>query len=197
MNKQEKIEKQRAYDREYKRKKYWENPQKAIAQSKKAYEKMRKDPEKLKKYREYHNEYNRKYRDTDEFREYHRKRMKEWHRKNAKKIYRQRRKRPYEILASVVRARVYDALKHGYKSDRTEKLIGITIKELKVYLEKQFKPGMTWDNYGYYGWHLDHRIPLSSFDLTKAEEQKKAFHYTNLQPLWAKENMRKHSKILN
>lgn len=88
-------------------------------------------------------------------------------------------------------------MKHGYKSDKTEKLIGITIKELKLYIEKQFKDDMTWDNYGFYGWHIDHIIPLSSFDLTKAEEQKKAFHYTNLQPLWAKENMQKGSKILN
>jgi len=194
MNKQEKI---RKYDREYKRRKYAENPKKAIAQSKKAYEKMKQDPEKYKKYRDYQNAYMREYRNTDKFRKYHRERMREWHRKNAKKIYQQRRKRPYEKLASVVRARVYDALKHGYKSDRTEKLIGITIKELKVYLEKQFQDGMTWDNYGFYGWHIDHIIPLSSFDLTKAEEQKKAFHYTNLQPLWAKENMHKGSKILN
>lgn len=196
MNKQEKIEKRRAYDREWKRKKYAENPKKAIAKSKKAYEKMRKDPDKLEKYKEYHNRYNKKYRDTDEFREYHRKQMKEWYIKNSKKIYQQRRERPYEKLAATIRSRIYDYLKHGYKSAKSEELIGITWKELKVYLEKQFKPGMTWDNYGFYGWHVDHIIPLSSFDLTKAEEQKKAFHYTNLQPLWAKENMHKGAKYL-
>ena len=197
MNKQQKI---KAYNREWKRKKYDENPKKAIAQSKKAYEKIKKDPEKLKEYKEYHKEYNKKYgkeyRATEEYKARRRKTAREWYRKNAKRIYQQRRKRPYERLASVIRSRIYDTLKHGYKSAKTEELIGITIKELKVYIEKQFNSGMTWDNYGFYGWHIDHIIPLSSFDLTKAEEQKKAFHYTNLQPLWAKENMHKGSKIL-
>ena len=194
MNKQEKI---RAYNREWKQKKYWENPKKAKAKAREDWKKIKENPERLKKYRKYHNRYNRKYRKTDKFRAYRRKWAREWNRKNSKRIYQQRRKRPYEKLASVIRARIYDVLKNGYKSDRTEKLIGITIKELKIYIEKQFKFGMTWNNYGFYGWHIDHKIPLSSFDLTKAEEQKKAFHYTNLQPLWARENLLKHSKILN
>ena len=197
MNKQTIIEKRRAYDREYKRKKYAENPQKAIAQSKRAYEKMRRDPDKLEKYKKYHNEYLKKYRDTDEFREYHRKQMREWYRKNSKRIYQQRREKPYEKLSATIRSRIYDYLKHGYKSAKSEKLIGVTWKELGVYIEKQFKPGMAWDNYGFYGWHVDHIVPLSSFDLTKSEEQKKAFHYTNLQPLWAKENMHKGSRVFN
>jgi len=197
MNEQEKIEKRRAYDREYKRKMYAENPKELIAQSKKTYQKMKKDPEKLKKYQEYHRQYNLKYSQTEKRRTYRRRWARENHRKNGKKIYQQRRKRPYERLASVIRARIHDVLKHGYKSARTEKLIGITIPELKVYIEKQFKSGMTWENYGFYGWHIDHIMPLSSFNLEDPEEQKKAFHYTNLQPLWAKENLHKHSKILN
>jgi hypothetical protein len=53
---------------------------------------------------------------------------------------------------------------------------------------------MLWKNHG--KWHIDHIIPLSNFDLTKPEEQRKAFHYTNLQPLWAMDNMKKHNKIL-
>ena len=82
------------------------------------------------------------------------------------------------------------------KEELYEILDGQFWKELKEHLEKQFKEGMSWENYGFYGWHIDHILPLSSFDLTKAEEQKKAFHYTNLQPLSAKENLQKYSKIL-
>lgn len=71
--------------------------------------------------------------------------------------------------------------------------LGCTIEELKAHLESLFKPGMTWDNWGHTGdvWHLDHIIPLASFDLTDPEQVKLACHYTNLQPLWATENLQK------
>ena len=51
---------------------------------------------------------------------------------------------------------------------------------------------MSWDNYG--DWHIDHIRPCCSFDLSKIEEQEKCFHYSNLQPLWAEENMTKGGK---
>ena len=54
-----------------------------------------------------------------------------------------------------------------------------------------FKPGMGWDNWSYRGWHLDHKKPISYFDLTNKEELQKALHYTNLQPMWGKENQKK------
>jgi len=63
------------------------------------------------------------------------------------------------------------------------KLVGCTIEFIKGYLEAQFEPNMSWDNYG--EWHIDHILPCASFDLTLPEEQQKCFHYTNLQPLWA------------
>ena len=69
--------------------------------------------------------------------------------------------------------------------------MGCTEVELKTYLESKFQPGMSWDNYGRTGWHIDHIRPLSSFDLSNADEQARACHYTNLQPLWAKENLSK------
>ena len=74
-------------------------------------------------------------------------------------------------------------------------LLGCTVEELKTHIENQFKDGMTWENWKYDGWHLDHIIPCSSFDLTKKKEHKKCFHYTNLQPLWAKDNLSKSNKL--
>ena len=55
---------------------------------------------------------------------------------------------------------------------------------------------MSWSNHGVWGWHIDHIIPLSSFNLRKKEEQKKAFNYKNLQPLWAEDNLSKGNKII-
>ena len=56
---------------------------------------------------------------------------------------------------------------------------------------------MTWENHGQYGWHVDHIKPCALFDLTKIEEQKKCFHYTNLQPLWWRDNIKKSHHYTN
>ena len=80
------------------------------------------------------------------------------------------------------------------KSAATLELLGCSVEELKKHLENQFIKGMTWNNYGLHGWHIDHIKPCASFDLTKEEEQRKCFHYTNLQPLWAKDNLSKSNK---
>jgi hypothetical protein len=69
--------------------------------------------------------------------------------------------------------------------------LGCSIPELKTYLESKFQEGMSWENWGIYGWHIDHIIPLDAFNLTNREEFLKACHYTNLQPLWAEENLKK------
>tara|TARA_Y100001951_G_C11235449_1_gene237132 strand:- start:67 stop:921 length:855 start_codon:yes stop_codon:yes gene_type:complete len=85
------------------------------------------------------------------------------------------------------------------KKDRSINYIGCTIEELKRHLEKKFKPGMTWTNNTTHGWHIDHIIPVKyfakNFDFTDIEVQKKCWHYTNLQPLWAHENRTKSGKI--
>ena len=88
------------------------------------------------------------------------------------------------------------AFKNNAKSGRTIELLGCSIEELKNHLERLFPPGMSWGNYGRYGWHIDHIIPLSYFDMSDPEQQKRAWHYTNLQPLWAQDNIRKKNKII-
>jgi len=97
-------------------------------------------------------------------------------------------------IAQNLRRRINKAIVNGIKSDHTLKLLGTDIENLKQHLENQFLPGMTWDNYGLYGWHIDHIIPCIKFDLSKPEEQIKCFHYSNLQPLWAKDNIIKGGK---
>jgi len=91
-----------------------------------------------------------------------------------------------------LRSRINKSLKRNSKSRHTLDLIGCSINFLKKHLQSKFKSGMSWSNYG--KWHVDHIRPCASFDLSKELEQRKCFHYTNLQPLWALENLRKSSK---
>jgi len=97
-------------------------------------------------------------------------------------------------LSHNLRIRVRLALQNKDKTKRTLELLGCSIDFLKQHLEAKFQPGMNWNNYGYYGWHVDHIRPCASFDLSKSEEQRKCFNYTNLQPLWAKDNFSKKDK---
>lgn len=99
----------------------------------------------------------------------------------------------YKISARV-KGRMYDVLK-GTPSPKTIELLGCSVDYYKHYIESKFQEGMTWENHSLHGWHIDHIIPLASFDLTNEEELKKAFHYTNTQPLWASENRKKHAKL--
>jgi len=77
------------------------------------------------------------------------------------------------------------------KNLSTLKLIGCSREELKIHLEKQFRPGMNWENYNYNGWHIDHIIPLSTAKSFEEIVEKKLMHYTNLQPLWRLDNQKK------
>ena len=68
--------------------------------------------------------------------------------------------------------------------------------ELKYHIESLFRPGMTWENYGFRGWHIDHIIPCSYFDLSIDENQLICFNFKNLQPLWQPDNFKKHNKFV-
>ena len=93
-----------------------------------------------------------------------------------------------------LRARFGAALKNNYKTGSAIDSLGCSVEELRTYLENQFTEGMTWENYGKHGWHIDHIRPLCSFDLTVESQLNQACHYTNLQPLWAKDNLSKGGK---
>jgi hypothetical protein len=80
------------------------------------------------------------------------------------------------------------------KEGRTIEFLGCTMLHARKQMEKQFKKGMHWNNHGTV-WHIDHIIPLSKFDLTDAMQRKRANHFTNLQPLYVHENMKKRDRI--
>lgn len=110
----------------------------------------------------------------------------------AIKIYR-RKTIPLVALIDAVRSRMHAAFKNkGYtKRSRTQVYLGASFEYVKVYLENKFTEGMTWDNYG--TWHIDHMIPLIS--AKNIDELEALFHYKNLQPLWAVDNLKKGAKI--
>ena len=99
-------------------------------------------------------------------------------------------------LVKNIRNRIQETIKIKYKGPKIKaiELMGCTAECARNHLESQFTDGMSWDNYGSFGWHIDHRRPVSSFDLSKKEDLKECFHYTNLQPLWAEDNYKKGSK---
>lgn len=99
-------------------------------------------------------------------------------------------------LSKLLRKRLNIAIKNNAKSGSAVKDLGCTLKDFKIYLESKFQPGMSWENWSFTGWHIDHIVPLSKFDLTDSDQLKKACHYTNLQPMWAKDNLIKSNKYV-
>lgn len=94
-------------------------------------------------------------------------------------------------LQQALRKRLWGALGGRHKSANTIKLLGAEIPEVALHLEKQFKEGMSWENYNFEGWHVDHIRPCESFDFLDYEQQFVCFNWRNLQPIWGKENMSK------
>lgn len=100
-----------------------------------------------------------------------------------------------------LRRRINQSIRHSKyeKTSSARELVGCSIKDLKIHLEKLWQPGMSWKNYNYYGWHIDHKLPVyhfkTKYDFSDPEIQKKCFYYKNLQPMWAKDNLKKSSKL--
>lgn len=118
----------------------------------------------------------------------------EWRKKNPEYM-KNWLKQPKRRLGNSISSAVYSALKNNKKGHHWENLVGYTANDLMNHLEKQFKEGMTWNNYG--EWHVDHKIPMSVFNYTKPEHEdfKRCWALKNLQPLWAIDNITKHNKL--
>jgi hypothetical protein len=143
--------------------------------------------------------YRKTYEQTEQFKNYH-KNYEASRRVRTEKDKESRRKRDlkyrkedplYKLKQNTTR-RIRYALKvlNQNKKNRTIEYLGCSIDELKIHLENQFKPGMSWENYG--EWEIDHIIPCASAN--NEPELLVLFHYTNLQPLWATENRQKSDK---
>jgi len=119
----------------------------------------------------------------------------EYLKKYQQEYYKNKKKDPAYKLNKAISWGVWSSLKGNKKNKQWEDLVGYTLKDLKQYIEKLFLVGMTWDNYG--EWHLDHKIPKSVFNFTKPEHEdfKKCWALSNLQPMWAEDNLKKHVKL--
>ncbi len=172
------------------REKYLRNPESFRRARKKYYEKIKAArPVKVKPTAEERAERAREY-------------QRRWRAANADKVriaarLRNRRftKSPKGALKNRLRVRIANALKSqsANKATKSFEMIGCTPSELRDWIQSKFKPGMAWNNR--HLWHIDHKRPCASFDLTDPEQQKACFHYTNLQPLWATENLKKWKRV--
>jgi hypothetical protein len=150
--------------------------------------------ERFKEYnKEYHKKYNKQY--SKQYRLNNKERVKKYNKEYQKEYRKQRRIiEPLFKLRCNICSNIRMAIKRqGYtKNTKTFQLLGCTYEEFKEHIEKKFTKGMNWENQG--KWHLDHIYPIS---LAKDEEEIiRLNHYTNFQPLWALDNLKKGNKII-
>ena len=93
-------------------------------------------------------------------------------------------------------ARRLRLLLEGQKSQNTMDIIGCSVEELKSHLETTWSEGMSWDNYGVHGWHIDHRLPCASFDHSDEAQISQCWNWKNLQAMWAEDNLKKGARIV-
>lgn len=126
---------------------------------------------------------------SQKYRENHPERTKEAGKKYRQKYYTDAGYR----MTILLRSRTLSALKGRKASETLFNLLGCSIEEFKAHIQRQFQPSMTWENQG--EWHLDHIIPCSKFDLTQEDQQKLCFHFSNYQPLWGVDNIKKSNNV--
>lgn len=127
---------------------------------------------------------------------------KKWYRSQCKKcvykIFKNKKEKNINFRTLIsLRDRTRNILSGIKKSDSTINLLGCSIADFRKYIKNLFKDNMSWENYGRYGWHIDHILPCELFDLTDPKQQKICFNYKNLQPLWHSDNMNKSDYLLN
>jgi hypothetical protein len=191
----------RKYNLENKEKIKIERKEKRLQNLEKAREVDKKNYDQRKE-KGYFNDYYRKNKTKiDKYRQ-------DWYNKNKEKINKWfRDTRPeyiknrlktdpvFKILNNVrTRLKKYLQINNLSKFNKTMELVGCTPQELKLHIEKQFLPGMSWDNYNYKTWHIDHIRPISLAKTMDDIVSLKLMHYTNFQPLWANENLKKSNK---
>ena len=176
-----------------KAKNYREQNKELIKERGKKYRERNKEriKERRERNKERKRESDRKYREKNKeyFKEY-----REKYKERRNELRRERLKTdPLFKMKKNLRNRTWSAFKNkGYsKKSKTQEMLGVDWGVCKAHIERQFTKGMNWDNYG--DWHIDHKIPLASANTE--EELKKLCHYSNLQPLWAEDNLSKNDKI--
>lgn len=110
---------------------------------------------------------------------------------------RSQRHDPKFKLTRNLRRRVHHALKGRSKSAKTFDLIGCSVEDFKQHIESLWLEGMSWENYGPTGWHIDHIKECHTFDLLDPQQQRECFHYSNQRPLWAKDNLSRPKQLHN
>jgi hypothetical protein len=177
------------------RKEYREVNRELILERKKKYYDENKERI-LKKHRErgYHKRYRRLH-PIEHIRDYYKATKTERDKRSYAKSIKKYLSKPSNRIAHAFRCSINKYIKTKNPRDTTKGFLGCTFQEFKAHLESQFTEGMTWDNMGRGGWHIDHIIPCAFFDLTKPSHQKVCFNWQNLQPLWAEENRSKSDKI--
>jgi hypothetical protein len=98
-------------------------------------------------------------------------------------------------IMNIARKRIYRAMNGLIRADKMDNLIACTASDLKKHIESQFHNGMSWENRGNTGWHVDHILPCKTFDLRIEREQRICFHWLNLQPMWYYENCSKQDSL--
>ena len=145
------------------------------------------------KVKELHKKYRKQPKVKESRKDYLREYQREYFKRPERKAHRLNRYKTdinYRLLSNL-RSRMGMSLVNYNNSKKfynTLELTSCTIQELRLHLESLWQEGMSWENYAKDGWHIDHIRPCSTFNLTDPIQQKECFHYTNLRPLWAKDN---------